>query len=168
MVKAGKRLYVCNVGKLLKTESERCEYAHSARLTKKLIMKTNDAFCTTTHITIFPLAFSFSSSKKKRCVCVFLLSDEDDDSFSRRPKKKWRRRHGEKIMFSVLKRNNIRRMNTHTHTTYSLDSTTYRRDHHSRFTLPWQCDGSEIVRAKRNTTVHLSLLNDISINFSKN
>jgi len=54
-VKAGKRLYVSDVGKLLKTE-RKCssEYTHSIRLTKKLIMKTNDkAFCTITHIT-FP------------------------------------------------------------------------------------------------------------------
>jgi hypothetical protein len=72
-------------------------------------------------------------------------------------------------MFSVLKRNNIRRMSTRIHIPYTLDSTTYRRDHHSRFVLPWQCDGSEIVTAKRrNTTVHLSLLNDVSIGFFKN
>jgi hypothetical protein len=114
MVKAGKRLYVCNVGKLLKTESERCEYAHSARLTKKLIMKTNDAFCTTTHITIFPLAFSFSSSKKTVCMCFFFPTKTTIPFLV--AQKKWERRHGEKIMFSVLKRNNIRRMSTHTYT----------------------------------------------------
>jgi len=48
-------MYVClyNVGKLLKQKENIivvCEYAHSTRLTKKLIMKKNDkAFCTIIH-----------------------------------------------------------------------------------------------------------------------
>lgn len=87
-MKAGKRHYVFDVGKLLKTEREcSSEYAYSARLTKKLIMKTNDkAFYTITHITFSSIHLPFSQKETG----VFILSDERrqlSSFFSRHPKK---------------------------------------------------------------------------------
>ena len=75
-VKAGKRLYVSNVGKLLKTKRI-C--AHFICLTKKLIMKTNDkTFYITSH-----RIFSFKKKKTEpvyvSCIPFLFRSDNDDD-----------------------------------------------------------------------------------------
>ncbi len=70
-MKAGKRLYVSDVGKLLKTERKfSSDYVHSTRLTKKLIMKTNDKAFT-------PLTFP---SYRRRRQFLFLFAQKNDDT----------------------------------------------------------------------------------------